>query len=64
MTGLGLKAAERDSVPMCSELHRQWEQHTGLFFQWEKAYRKLWMRERIIEENARFEAGQVVEVTA
>ncbi len=64
MTGMGLKAPDRDSVPMCSELHRQWEQRTALFLGWERAYRKLWMRERIIEENARFDVEHPREAIA
>jgi hypothetical protein len=64
MTGMGLKAPERDSVPMCSELHRQWTDHSGLFSQWEKPYRRLWMRERIREANDAFDAGHPREATA
>ncbi len=30
-TGLGLKEADRNAVPMCRALHEAWEQHRGPF---------------------------------
>lgn len=55
MTGLGLKAPNRRSVPMCSDLHRQWETHAGVFTGKTKEQRKAWLDPLIEQENAAFE---------
>ena len=55
MTGLGRKEPDRNSVPMCRVLHRQWEENRVNFAGWSKEKRHAWMAERIIEANAAYE---------
>ena len=54
MTGMGRKEPDRNSIPMCSRLHAEWEQHAGSFYGWAKAEREAWMRSQIVEVNAKF----------
>lgn len=60
MTGFGLKAPERRSVPMCSQLHRAWETHAAPFARWTKEARKVWLDALIEAENAAFERMDAV----
>ena len=55
-TGMGQKAPDRMSVPMCGDLHRRWEEHLPPFWLWGKEDRRVWFMARIIEENARYDA--------
>jgi len=55
MTGLGLKAPERRSVPMCKKHHEEWEQHKGLFAAMSKETRRESMEYWINIEQAYFE---------
>jgi hypothetical protein len=64
MTGLGLKASDLRSVPMCGSLHRNWEGHTGPFAGWSKERRRVWFAERIIEQHARYAVDTGTEVAA
>ena len=52
MTGLGLKAPDLRSVPMCRSLHGQWEQHRGRFRDWTKDTRRVFMDKWIGATNA------------
>lgn len=54
MTGLGLKAPDIQSVPMCSTLHRAWEAHSVWFSGWTKEQRLAWMLERIAVTQAAY----------
>ena len=61
MTGMGRKEPDRNSVPMCQILHRQWEERSLNFRGWTKEQRRVWMAERIVEANAAYElAGGVL----
>jgi len=55
MTGLGLKAPERRSVPMCKKHHEEWEQHRGVFEHPTKEDRRELMDLWIAREQADFE---------
>jgi hypothetical protein len=55
-TGLALKAPDKRSVPMCSELHRQWEGHSGVFSRLDNLSRFALMDAWIAAEHARYEA--------
>jgi hypothetical protein len=57
-TGLSLKAPPRRSVPMCSKLHQDWEQHRGPFEGWDRDRRVEFMDKHISRENAAFERGE------
>jgi hypothetical protein len=54
MTGMGIKEPDKQSVPMCGSLHRQWEQHTCRFSGWSKLDRFAWMVARIAEVHAAY----------
>lgn len=56
MTGFGRKEADRNSIPLCRALHREFDEHRGWFFGWSKERRREWMVERIVEANGRYDA--------
>jgi hypothetical protein len=54
-TGMGRKEDDFKSVPMCSGLHRQWEERSGWFAGWTKEQRRAWFIARIAECHLRFQ---------
>ncbi len=50
-TGLGLKAPERRSIPLCSKLHREYDQHRGPFAGWTREERQEWIANHIAAEQ-------------
>jgi hypothetical protein len=56
-TGMGRKEPDKRSVPMCSVLHREWEEHTGVFAGMSKSDRLAWMILRIAEEHLAYQLG-------
>jgi len=56
MTGLGRKEPDRRSIPMCSDLHAQWEARSGWFAGWDKEKRVEYMGERIARYNTQYDA--------
>jgi len=57
MTGMGRKEPDKRSVTMCSELHREWEQHRGVFLGMSKSDRLAWVILRIAEEHLAYQLG-------
>ena len=55
MTGMGRKEPDKQSAPMCTSLHRQWEQHTCRFSGWSKFERFAWMVARIAETHLAYQ---------
>ena len=47
--GLAMKCPDDETVPMDTQLHRDWTNHRGFFAGWTKAQRREWMDERIAE---------------
>ena len=64
ITGMGRKEPDRNSVPMCTGLHRAWEQHSGYFTGWSKAERREFMATLVMAYNANFDAETRANVQA
>lgn len=57
-TGMGRKEPDSRIVAMCSEHHRQWEQHRGAFEPWSKEDRQRWMSAAIEDTRSLYEASE------
>jgi hypothetical protein len=53
-TGLGLKEPDRNAIPMCRDVHEQWEQHRGIFKGCSKLTRFAMFMHWIAETRARY----------
>lgn len=51
--GIALKAHDRTCLPKCSEHHRQWTEHTGVFAGWTKDKRRMWADALILATQQR-----------
>jgi hypothetical protein len=57
MTGFARKEGDKWSLPMCSALHREWEEHRGMFVGWSRDKRLSWMVARIALEHLAYQLG-------
>lgn len=54
-TGLGLKASNFQSLPMCAPLHAEYDSTSGVFAPMGLVGKKEWFRARLLEERADFQ---------
>ena len=55
LTGTGRKEKDRNSVPMCTKAHREWEARDGFFRYWSRDARREWMIGWISRANEAFD---------
>lgn len=55
--GLGQKAPDRESFPLCALHHDSFHQATGYFEGWDRARRRAWQAEQVLLAAARMEAA-------